>query len=118
MIKHDLVPLHKPSSARGSGCQSHSINARLLAAGIESILGLRMQGAFVHLDPCIPKSWPKFEITVQYRSARYEIIVENPEEAGQGVSFAELDGVTIVERPLRLPLLNDGITHHLKVRLG
>jgi hypothetical protein len=29
-----------------------------------------------------------------------------------------LDGVTIVERPLRLPLLNDGITHHLKVRLG
>jgi cyclic beta-1,2-glucan synthetase len=87
-------------------------------AGIESILGLRRQGAFVHLDPCIPKSWPKFEITVQYRSARYEIIVENPDEAGQGVSFAELDGMTIVERPLRLPLLNDGITHHLKVRLG
>jgi cyclic beta-1,2-glucan synthetase len=87
-------------------------------AGIESILGLRMQGAFVHLDPCIPKSWPKFEVTVQYRSAHYEIAVDNPDEVGQGVSFAELDGVTIVERPLRLPLLNDGITHHLKVRLG
>ena len=87
-------------------------------AGIESILGLRMQGAFVHLDPCIPKSWPKFEITVQYRSTHYEIIVENPDGATHGVSFAELDGVTIVEQPLRLPLLNDGITHHLKVRLG
>ena len=27
-------------------------------AGIESILGLRLQGAVLHLDPCIPKAWP------------------------------------------------------------
>ena len=33
-------------------------------AGVESILGLRIRGAFLHLDPCIPKSWPSFEMTV------------------------------------------------------
>ena len=28
-------------------------------AGIESILGLRIRGEFLLLDPCIPKSWPQ-----------------------------------------------------------
>ena len=36
-------------------------------AGIESILGLRIRGAALHLDPCIPKSWARFEMTVRRR---------------------------------------------------
>jgi cyclic beta-1,2-glucan synthetase len=87
-------------------------------AGIESILGLRLQGAFLHLDPCIPKHWRSFEMTVRYRSARYEILVENPDGAGRGVLAAELDGIAIAERPLHLPLLDDGMTHRIQVRLG
>ena len=42
-------------------------------AGIESILGLRLRGEVLHLDPCIPKAWPSFEMMVRYRSARYKI---------------------------------------------
>ncbi len=53
-------------------------------AGVESILGLRRQGAFLHLDPCIPRAWPRFEITVRHRSARYEIVVENPGRSRSG----------------------------------
>jgi len=87
-------------------------------AGIESILGLRMQGAFLHLNPCIPKVWRHFEMTVRYRSARYEILVENPDGVAQGVLSAQSDGRVIAERPLRLPLLDDGTTHHVQVRLG
>ena len=48
-------------------------------AGVESILGLRRRGAYLHLDPCIPKAWPKFEITVRRQSTRYEIVVDNPD---------------------------------------
>ena len=33
-------------------------------AGVESILGLRIRGGFLHLDPCIPKSWATFEMTI------------------------------------------------------
>ena len=87
-------------------------------AGIESILGLRMRGAFLHLDPCIPKGWPNFEMTVRYRSARYEILVENPDGVAEGVLSAQLDGTVIAERPLRVPLLDDGTTHHVQLRLG
>ena len=43
-------------------------------AGVESILGLRIRGAFMHLDPCIPKAWPNFEMRVRRQSTRYEIV--------------------------------------------
>ena len=70
------------------------------------------------LDPCIPKAWPGFELTIKYRSARYEILVENPEGAGRGIAFARLDETEIAARPLCLLLADDGSTHRLRVRLG
>jgi cyclic beta-1,2-glucan synthetase len=87
-------------------------------AGIESILGLRIQGKFLRLDPCIPKDWPRFEMTVRYRSARYEITVENPNGVAGGIRSAMLDGAVVTQWPLRLPLLDDGITHYIQVTLG
>jgi cyclic beta-1,2-glucan synthetase len=87
-------------------------------AGMESILGLRLQGDVLYLDPCIPKAWPGFEMTVRYRSARYEIVVENPEGAGHGVRSAHLDGAPIMQRPLCLPLMDDGGVHRVHLQLG
>src|ERR1019366_6137501 len=45
---------------------------------LERILGCRVQGKNLLIDPCIPKAWRMYEISVRYRSARYEIVVENP----------------------------------------
>ncbi len=87
-------------------------------AGVESILGLRIRGAFLHLDPCIPKAWPRFETTVRRQSARYEIVVDNPAGVSRGVSYAEIDGVEITEWPLRLRLADDGAVHRIRVILG
>lgn len=85
--------------------------------GVESILGLRVQGAFLFLDPCIPKAWPGFAMTFRYGSVCYEIEVENPDGHGQGIKTAELDGVVIDERPLRVRLSDDGTTHRLRLKL-
>ncbi len=89
-------------------------------AGIESILGVRLQGAELHIDPCIPKSWPGFEITVRYRSTSYLVIVENPAGVSQGIAAATLDheAVVVVARPLSIPLDDDGILHRVHVKLG
>jgi cyclic beta-1,2-glucan synthetase len=87
-------------------------------AGVESILGLRIEGGALRLDPCIPRSWPRFEITLRHGESRYEIVVENPQGVQHGVAAAELDGATIVVRPLSIPLKDDGGVHRLQVRLG
>lgn len=87
-------------------------------AGVECILGLRIEGNVLHLDPCIPKSWPRFEITLRNGASRYEIVVENPQSVQRGVAAAELDGAKIAARPLSCPLNEDGAIHRLQVRLG
>jgi cyclic beta-1,2-glucan synthetase len=87
-------------------------------AGLESVLGLRLSGASLHLDPCIPKAWPGFKVFLRHETARYEINVENPHSVSRGVAYAACDGAVIEARPLRLPLVDDGQTHHILVRLG
>jgi cyclic beta-1,2-glucan synthetase len=90
----------------------------LQRAGVESLLGLRFRGPFLSVDPCIPKGWGHYEATVKYRTARYSISVENPNGVSRGVTFAEVDGVGISERPLLVALLDDGGQHRINVRLG
>ncbi len=87
-------------------------------AGVEAILGLRIEGDVMHLDPCIPKSWPGFEMWVRHGTARYRIVVENPEATGRGIRTASLDGTIVDERPLRLRLVDDGAAHDIHVALG
>jgi cyclic beta-1,2-glucan synthetase len=88
----------------------------LYRAGLESILGLRRRGATFEIDPCVPSSWPAYEISWRFGRSRYEIIVENPEQRCRGVAVAELDGVAVDSRAV--PLVDDGDTHRLRVRLG
>jgi len=90
----------------------------LYRAGLEGILGFRLQGAFLLLAPCIPKEWPRFEIVFKYRSARYEIAVENPQGVSRGVAYAALDGKTLPDSPARVPLVDDGEAHKVRVILG
>jgi len=90
----------------------------LRRAGVESLLGLRLRGAFLSVDPCIPKAWDKYEATVKYRTARYSISVENPNGVCRGVAFAEVDGVEVSGRPLLVALVDDGGRHQVNVRLG
>jgi cyclic beta-1,2-glucan synthetase len=90
----------------------------LYRLGIEAILGLRLQGAVLCVAPCIPKAWPHFEIVFRYHSARYEIAVENPNGVSRGVAHAELDGTTLPAGTARVPLVDDGYVHKVRVILG
>ena len=87
-------------------------------AGVESILGLRLEGDILGLDPCVPKTWPGFKLTVRFRSARYEILVENPDGVCRGIVAVAVDGAAIPDWPRGLKMLDDGVTHHVSVRLG
>jgi cyclic beta-1,2-glucan synthetase len=82
-------------------------------AGIRSILGLRRRGLFT-IDPCIPSSWPEYRITWQFRTAA--TITCNPARRCRGVATATLDGVCV--DAARMPLVNDGRTHDVRIVLG
>jgi cyclic beta-1,2-glucan synthetase len=85
--------------------------------GLESILGFRLRGTRLVVDPCIPRPWPGFALVFRYRSARYDIGVENPRGVSRGVSTVEVDGVALVgERSI--VLADDGKTHRVRIVLG
>jgi len=86
--------------------------------GLEWILGLRQKGESLLLDPCIPRTWPSFEILFRYRSARYEITVENPQRVSRGIASAKLDDAPLPGGPVRIRLMDDNATHKLRVILG
>jgi cyclic beta-1,2-glucan synthetase len=87
-------------------------------AGIEWLLGFRLRGAVLHLDPCIPRAWRRFEITFHYHASRYEITVENPHGVTRGISGVEVDGAPLASGRAGLPLTDDGATHRVRVVLG
>lgn len=89
----------------------------LYRAGMEWILGLRVRGDTLHLDPCIPRAWPGFEAVFRYHSARYEIAVENPHRATRGVTHAEIDGAVLPGPRAEIPLRDDGATHRVRIVL-
>ena len=89
----------------------------LYRAGIEWILGVRVQGTRLVVNPCIPSGWPGFTLAFRYRSARYDIAVENPSGVCRGVVVMELDGVALDDRT-GIPIVDDQKIHRLRVVLG
>ena len=109
------APLH---AGRG-GWTWYTGSAGLMhRAGIESILGLRFEGASFTLDPCIPKSWPGFEIRLRLLSAIYVIKVENPVGVSRGIAHIVVDGAPLPGRPPHIPIRDDGALHSVDVTLG
>jgi cyclic beta-1,2-glucan synthetase len=92
--------------------------AWLYRAGMEEILGLRLTGPALHLNPCIPESWPGFEVTLCRGSTRFNIRVDNPAGVTKGIASARIDGTEVTERPLRLDLPEDGKDHEILVTMG
>jgi cyclic beta-1,2-glucan synthetase len=85
-------------------------------AGLESILGFRLRGARLVVDPCIPRAWHGFEMVFRYRSARYDIVVKNPQGVSRGVASVEVDGV-FLDGDLSIGLADDRTTHRVRVVL-
>jgi cyclic beta-1,2-glucan synthetase len=87
-------------------------------AGIEGILGVRREGGFLVVDPCIPDAWPEFEVSVNVASTRYEIQVKNSSDVSHDGHHCVLDGENIEcsEGQIRVPL--DGRKHNLQISLS
>ena len=90
----------------------------LYRAGLEAILGFRVEAGTLLLEPCIPQAWDGFHIRYRHRSARYEIEVRNPQHVQTGVVAATLDDKPVPVDPCRIALADDGGEHRIVVTLG
>ena len=119
------VYAERPHVGRGGWTWYTGSAGWMYRAAIESILGFRLSGATLSIDPCIPRAWPKYRMTFRYHSARYEIGVENPRGVSRGVVSAEVDGQALADlegppdvRRAEIPLIDDGATHEVRIVIG
>jgi len=80
------------------------------------MLGFRLRGDSLCIDPCIPRHWPGYSIQFRYHSACYDIAVENPRHVSRGVTLIELDAQPLVGRD-QIPLATAG-EHCIRIVLG
>jgi cellobiose phosphorylase len=85
-------------------------------AATKYILGIRPTYQGLQVDPCIPKDWPGFKVSRQFRGARYEIDIQNPKRISKGVKSMAVDGVQVHGNVI--PIFSDGQMHQVIVVLG
>ncbi len=83
-------------------------------AGIEGILGLRKEGAYLCVEPSIPADWPGFDVAIRMGTTCIDISLRRAPPADR--DGADLDGVAIAftDGAIRVPL--DGLPHRLSIR--
>jgi cyclic beta-1,2-glucan synthetase len=107
-----------PQVGRGGWTWYSGSAGWMYRVALESILGFKLCGDRLRIDPCIPRGWPRFEIAYRYRSSRYDIAVENPDGVCRGIVRAELDGAPRPDNSGELPLVDDGQVHTVRIVLG
>ena len=75
-------------------------------AGIEYIIGLKINEGVLKVDPCIPREWKEYSVKLKWKNAFYNIVVKNPSEKNSGVEKVFLNG-EFVENAIKL--CDDGI---------
>ena len=90
--------------------------AWMYRAWVEEVLGLKVRGDHMQLNPVIPGWWEGFRLRYRHGEAVYEIQVENPEGCERGVSRVEMDGQHV--RDGVIPLHRGLVKHRILVRMG
>ena len=113
-----------PHVGRGGWTWYTGSAAWLYRAGVESILGLRLQGDRLSLSPAIPAHWPGFSIALRHRSAHYDIRVERharsdgASERPRQVQSIDVDGVPLTAGETQIALADDARTHLVRIVLA
>jgi cellobiose phosphorylase len=106
----------RPHTGRGGWTWYTGSASWFYRAALEAILGFRQQGSSLQFEPCVPASWPAYEITYRYGPATYRIRFDNSKGIGRGVHSVTLDGEPVANESV--PLAEDGLTHDVRVIIG
>ena len=105
-----------PHTGRGGWTWYTGSSGWMYRAGIEYILGIRVQGDHLVINPKIPREWPGFSAAYRHGGSVYRIEVENPGKTGEGVERVDLDGAALPPDGM-IPLVDDGRERLIRVVL-
>lgn len=114
----------KPAEAGRGGWTWYTGSAGVMYRTIlESILGLKIKGDKMEIDPCIPKTWTDFTAIYTYKNTKYNIHVMNNSNAYAAFPSAKLeaskkiivDGVALSGHTIHM--IDNNITHTVEVSL-
>jgi cyclic beta-1,2-glucan synthetase len=110
--------IHHTDGAHGRGGWSWYTGSAgwMYRAWVEEILGLKIRGSRMRIDPVIPGGWDRFQIRYCHGEAVYEIRVENPEHCQHGVAAVDLDGQPLPDGEILLD--RSLVMHKVLVRMG
>jgi cyclic beta-1,2-glucan synthetase len=104
-----------PHTGRGGWTWYTGSAGWMYRVGLENILGFKRRGDRLRIDPCIPRGWKRFEMTVRHGSSIYRIVVENPSGAENGVNSVTVDGS--LQSDGEIKLVDNGKTHTVRVTM-
>ncbi len=85
-------------------------------AGIEYILGLKIEKGVLTLKPCIPKDWKEYKIRYEYKTSVYNITVKNVSQSDVNeVQKFLVNGNSVEEKSLKL--IDNGKIYEIEVIL-
>jgi len=79
-----------PNAGRGGWTWYTGAAGWMFRAGIEGVFGLRRRGDVITLKPCLPKDWPKAELSLRLGDADYRITIRRT--MGRKAPAASLNG--------------------------
>ena len=85
----------------------------LYKAGIENIIGFKIQKNKIYIEPCIPTEWKEYDIRYRYNKSIYNIKVKNPNGKNVGTEKIVVDGKEIKEKFINL--VDDNNIHSIEI---
>jgi cyclic beta-1,2-glucan synthetase len=105
-----------PHTGRGGWTWYTGSAGWMYRAALEYILGFKLAGDRLRIDPCIPRGWREFEINYRRGGSTYRIKVENPHSLSRGIESVLLDGLK--QSSDEIALVDDGQTHEVRILMG
>jgi cyclic beta-1,2-glucan synthetase len=105
-----------PHQGRGGWSWYTGAAGWMYQAGLEYILGIKLKGNQLSIQPCVPSDWPSFRVDYRYGKATYSLDVYCQQEHGVPVKWI-IDGHDAGNQPY-LELKDDEQTHQVEVYIG
>lgn len=83
----------------------------LYKVAIEYMLGLKIRGEHLSIQPCINSTWHEYEMWYTYIDTKYHIVVKNPNGKQSGVEQVFLDDTLIPDNIITMQ--NDRLNHEV-----